>query len=58
MEVILLLMLGLALRVIAVAVCINKAKQLNRSTGGWGFFGFISPLLALIWIRFMEPIED
>ena len=48
--------LGLVLRIVGAVVCSNKAKELNRSTGGWGFFGFISPILAMIWIQFMKPI--
>lgn len=51
----LVVMLGLVVRVIGVIVCVNKAKQLNRPTGGWGFFGFVSPIVAMIWIQFMKP---
>jgi hypothetical protein len=47
---------GLILRIVGAAVCANKAKELNRSTGGWGFFGFISPIIAMIWIQFMKPV--
>ncbi|HLU86831.1 MAG TPA: hypothetical protein VKZ44_03680 [Taishania sp.] len=50
------MILGLALRIVGAVVCSNKAKELNRSTGGWGFFGFISPIIAMIWIQFMKPI--
>ncbi|MFP4846083.1 hypothetical protein [Winogradskyella sp. PE311] len=46
----------LILRIVGVMVCVNKAKELNRSTGGWGFFGFISPIIAMIWIHCMKPI--
>jgi hypothetical protein len=46
----------LILRIVGAAVCANKAKELNRSTGGWGFFGFISPIIAMIWIQFMKPV--
>lgn len=46
----------LILRVLGIIVCVNKAKELNRSTGGWGFFGFVSPILAMIWIHFMKPV--
>lgn len=46
----------LILRVVGLLVCINKAKELNRSQSGWGFFGFVSPILAMIWIHFMKPI--
>jgi hypothetical protein len=50
------IMLAFIVRIIGTIVCYNKAKQLNRNTGGWGFFGFISPILAMIWIQFMKPI--
>jgi len=50
------MILGLVLRIIGAFVCSSKAKELNRSTGGWGFFGFISPIIAMIWIQFMKPI--
>jgi len=46
----------IGLRILGAIVCSNKAKTLNRSTGGWGFFGFVSPILAMIWIQFMKPI--
>jgi hypothetical protein len=46
------------LRIVGVLVCVNKAKELNRSTGGWGFFGFVSPILAMIWIQFMKPVTN
>ena len=36
----------------------NKAKELNRSTGGWGFFGFVSPIIAMIWINCLKPITN
>lgn len=50
------MILGLVLRIVGAIVCSNKAKELNRGTGGWGFFGFISPIVAMIWIQFMKPI--
>lgn len=50
------LIVVLILRVVGVIVCVNKAKELNRSAGGWGFFGFVSPILAMIWIQFMKPV--
>ena len=50
------MILGLVLRIIGAFVCSSKAKELNRSSGGWGFFGFISPIIAMIWIQFMKPI--
>jgi len=46
----------LILRIVGIFVCVNKAKELNRSTGGWGFFGFVSPIIAMIWIHCMKPV--
>jgi hypothetical protein len=53
-----IVIIQLGLRIIGLLVCVNKAKELNRSTGGWGFFGFASPILAMIWIHFMKPVTD
>jgi hypothetical protein len=44
------------LRIIGTVVCSNKAKELNRNTGGWGVFGFIMPIVAMIWIYCLKPI--
>ena len=46
----------LGLRILGAIVCSKKAKELNRDTGGWGFFGFISPIVAMIWINCLKPI--
>lgn len=46
----------LVIRVVGILVCVNKAKELNRSEGGWGFFGFVAPIIAMIWIHFMKPV--
>lgn len=51
-----LMIIQFILRIVGVIVCVNKAKELNRSTGGWGIFGFIFPIIAMIWIQFMKPI--
>ena len=48
----------LVLRIVGVIVCSNKAKELNRNSGGWGFFGFLSPIIAMIWINCLKPITD
>jgi len=48
--------LSFFLRIVGLIVCTQKAEELNRSKTGWGIFGFISPLLAMIWIQFMKPI--
>lgn len=50
-----LLILQLILRLVGIIVCSNKATQLNRSAGGWGFFGFIAPIIAMIWIHCLKP---
>lgn len=49
-------LIGLIIRIIGVVVCVNKAKELNRSEVGWGFFGFFLPIIAMIWIQFMKPV--
>lgn len=46
----------LILRIVGTVVCVNKASSLNRSTGGWGFFGFVMPIVAMIWIHCMKPV--
>jgi hypothetical protein len=51
-----LLIIQLILRVIGIFVCSSKAKELNRNSGGWGFFGFVSPIIAMIWINCLKPI--
>lgn len=51
-----LMILGLLLRIVGTIVCSNKAKELNRSSGGWGVFGFFMPIIAMIWIQFMKPV--
>ena len=45
-----------AIRLVGVGVCVNKAETLNRSQFGWGFFGFISPIIAMIWIHNIKSI--
>ena len=47
--------ISLLLRIVGAGYCSSKAKELNRSQGGWGFFGFATPILAMIWISFMKP---
>ena len=49
-------LLVLGIRIVGVVYCSNKAGDLNRSKGGWGFFGFMMPILAMIWISFMKPV--
>ena len=47
----------LILRIVAAVVCYNRAKELNRSVGGWAFFGFFMPLVAMIWVYCVKPKE-
>ncbi len=51
-------LLLLAIRIIGIFVCSARARDLNRSTGGWGFFGFISPIVAMIWIYCLKPVTN
>ena len=53
-----IIIIQLLLRIVGLFVCVNKAKELNRSQGRWGFFGFVSPILAMIWIHFMKPVMN
>ena len=46
---------SLILRIVGAIVCVNKAKELNRSTGSWGFFGFLMPIVAMIWVNCLKP---
>jgi hypothetical protein len=46
----------LILRIVGIFVCSAKAKELNRSTGTWGTLGFISPIIAMIWIHCLKPV--
>lgn len=50
-----LLIIQMILRLVGIIVCVNKAKELNRSQGGWGFFGFIMPIVAMIWVHCIKP---
>ena len=50
--------LGIIFFIVRIGItlyCTDKAGELNRSKGGWGFFGFMLPIIALIWIQFMKP---
>ena len=53
-----LLIIQLILRIVGAVVCSNKAKELNRDSGGWGFFGFMLPIVAMIWINCLKPITN
>jgi uncharacterized membrane protein len=51
-----ILFFQLIFRILGAIVCSNRAKWLNRNTVGWGFFGFVSPIIAMIWIYCLKPI--
>ena len=44
----------IVLRIIGAMYCSSKAKELNRNKGRWGFFGFVMPVIAMIWISFRK----
>lgn len=48
----------LVIRIVITVYCVNKAGKLTRNKGGWGFFGFFLPIIALIWIQFMKPMNE
>jgi hypothetical protein len=53
-----ILFVQLGLRIVGAIVCSSKASSLNRNAGSWGVFGFIAPIIAMIWIQFMKPHVD
>jgi hypothetical protein len=46
----------IALRGIGPVVCAMQAEKKNRSTGIWGLFGFIFPIIAMICIFSVSPV--
>lgn len=46
----------IALRVIGPIVCALEADKKNRSSGLWGFFGFLFPVIAMICISSLSPL--
>ncbi len=46
----------LVIRIICSLICVNKAKELNRNTVGWGIFGFVFIIIAVIWLYCLKPI--
>ena len=53
-----ILIVQIGLRILGAVVCSNKATSLNRNAAGWGVFGFIMPIVAMIWVQFMKPHVD
>lgn len=50
-----LLIFQMILRLVGIMVCVNKANKLTRSEVGWGFFAFMMPVVAMIWIYCLKP---
>jgi hypothetical protein len=50
------LLVNLVLRICGVYYCSDKAVNLNRNSSRWGLFGFLSPIVAMIWISNINPI--
>jgi hypothetical protein len=46
------------LKIILTSIIVNVAKEQNRDTISWGFFGFFITGLALIIIGFLPKIKD
>lgn len=38
----------LTIRIVAIFVCRDKAKELNRNPTSWATFGFFFPIVAII----------
>jgi len=51
---VLLISAGVILRILAATICAEKAKKQGRNNIGWFMFGFIVPLIALIWINLLK----
>ena len=45
------------LKIIGTYVCSSTAKELNRNSLCWGIFGFLSPIIAMIWVNCLSPID-
>ena len=43
------------IRIIGLFVCKKKAIQIGRNSYSWGFLGFISPIISMIWINSLKP---
>jgi hypothetical protein len=49
------LLLLFILRIIGANVCSTRAIKLNRNSVGWGIFGFVAPIIAMIWTNYLKP---
>jgi hypothetical protein len=51
-----LLLIGIVLiRLFGMFGCATKAEELNRSVGGWGFLGFMMPIVSMIIVYCLKP---
>lgn len=48
-------LVGFAIRIVGAIVCSNKAKDLNRNSTAWAFWGFFFPIIAMIWVHLLKP---
>lgn len=53
-----IILFQLILRIVGAVVCSRRAEKINRNSGGWGFFGFLLPLIAIIWVYCLKPKID
>lgn len=47
----------LVIRIFAVIQCVKVAERQNRNKGGWGFFAFFMPSIALIIIGLLRKLK-
>ena len=50
-----IILIHFIIRIIGSNVCSSRAKKLNRNSVGWGIFGFIAPIIAMIWTNYLKP---
>ena len=52
-----LLLLGSLISLGISFYCAKKAEKLNRNRFGWALFGFCLPIIAIIVIHYMKPLQ-
>jgi hypothetical protein len=53
-----LMFLGTIFSLVVSFYCVKKAEKLNRSRFGWALFGLCLPLIAVIVVQYMKPLQD
>ena len=53
----LVILIILLIRIAIIVACVRKAKKLGRSQLTWGLLGLFIPLIAIIVIQFMKPVN-